>query len=304
MELRHLRYFLTVAEELHFTRAARRLGMNQPPLSQQIQQLERELGAALFRREARAVSLTEAGLALLEDARRILREVDQAGERVRRVASGELGRLRLGMINSAPFHPLIPSVIREYRRRYPGVTLSLQEDATPELAAALLRDTLDAAFVRPLLDDGSGLHVEPLVDEALVVALPAGHALTQRSAIPLLALSLEPFVLFSRSVGAGLHEEIMRACRHAGFTPRVVQEASQVTSIVNLVASGLGVSLVPASMQQMHTEGVAYRAIRKPAPKARLNLIFRKADINAPHIGNLLRLTQQLSASTPRRTRA
>jgi len=295
MELRHLRYFLAVAEELHFTRAARRLGINQPPLSQQIQQLERELGAPLFQRAARAVSLTEAGQALLGDARRILREVDQASDRVRRVARGEQGRLRLGMINSAPFHPMIPSVIREFRRRYPAVALSLEEDATPELAAAVRSDGVDAAFVRPLLGGSEGLRVETVLEEDLVIALPAGHALTQRAAIPLMALSLEPFVLFSRSVGAGLHEEIMRACGVAGFAPRVVQEASQVTSIVNLVASGLGVTIVPASMQQMHTEGVAFRAIRKPVPKARLNLIYRQHDIEMPHIRNLLLLTQELA---------
>lgn len=304
MELRHLRYFLAVAEELHFTRAARSLGMNQPPLSQQIQQLERELGTTLFQRGAREVSLTAAGIALREDARRILREVEQAGERVRRVARGELGRLRLGMINSAPFHPLIPGVIREFRRRYPGVALSLTEDATPALAAAVRAESVDAAFVRPLLGDGTGLHVAALLEEALVVALPAGHPLTQRVSVALLALSLEPFVLFSRSVGAGLHEEIVRACRQAGFTPRVVQEASQVTSIVNLVASGLGVSLVPASMQQMHIEGVAFRPIRKPAPKARLNLICRAGDVESPHLRNLLALTQQLAASTSRKAAA
>jgi DNA-binding transcriptional LysR family regulator len=301
MELRHLRYFLAVAEELHFTRAARRLGMNQPPLSQQIQQLEQELGTALFQRGAREVTLTEPGRALLEDARRILREVEQAGERVRRIARGELGRLRVGMINSAPFHPLIPRVIREFRRRYPGVALSLQEDATPNLAAAVLGETVDAAFVRPLLGEYPGLQVEPVLEEELVVALPAGHPLAQRTSIALLALSLDPFVLFSRDVGAGLHEVIVHACRQAGFTPRVVQEASQVTSIVNLVASGLGVSLIPASMQQMQIEGVAFRPILRPVPKARLDLICRSGDVDAPHLRNLLRLTQQLAASTARK---
>ncbi|HEY0973058.1 MAG TPA: LysR substrate-binding domain-containing protein [Solimonas sp.] len=300
MELRHLRYFVAVAEELHFTRAARRLGMNQPPLSQQIQQLERELGATLFQRAARGVTLTPAGHAFLEDARRLLRDASLAGERARRVAQGEQGRLRLGMINSAPFHPLIPRVIREFRRRYPGVTLSLQEDATPALAAAVGRDTLDAAFVRPLLEPVAGLREQIVLEEDLVVALPAGHALSAKPALALLALSLEPFVLFSRSVGAGLHDEITGACRKAGFAPRIVQEASQVTSIVNLVASGLGVSLVPASMQRMNTEGVAFRPLRKPVPKARLLLMHRADDAQSAQLRNLLALTQQLAASTKR----
>ncbi|HEX4896469.1 MAG TPA: LysR family transcriptional regulator [Solimonas sp.] len=295
MELRHLRYFVAVAEERHFTRAAQRLGINQPPLSQQIRQLETELGTDLFRRLPRGVALTEAGEGLLEDARRLLRDAELAAERVRRVARGEQGRIRLGLINSASFHPLIPRVIREFRRRYSNVTLSLEERTTPSLAAAVRRDTVDAAFVRPLLDGGEDLHVEAVLDEPMVVALPSGHALAARAQVSLLALSLEPFVLFSRPVGAGLHEEIIRACREAGFSPRVVQEASQVSSIVNLVASGLGVSIVPASMQQMHTEGVIYRPIRRPAPKARLQLICREADRDAPQIRNLLALTRELA---------
>lgn len=296
MELRHLRYFVAVAEEQHFTRAARRLGINQPPLSQQIRQLEDELGTALFQRLPRGVALSAAGRGFLEDARRILRETEQAAERVQRVARGEQGRIRVGMINSASFHPLIPRVIREFRRRYANVALSLEERTTPGLVAAVRRETVDAAFVRPLLEDAEGLRAERVLDEPLVVALPSGHPLAQRRQVSLLALSLEPFVLFPRAVGAGLHEEIMRACREAGFGPRVVQEASQVTSIVNLVAAGLGVSIVPASMQQMHTEGVAYRPIRRPAPVARLQLIYREGDRESPQIANLLALTRELAA--------
>lgn len=297
MELRHLRYFVAVAEEQHFTRAAQRLGIGQPPLSQQIQQLERELGTALFQRLPRGVALTRAGEALFDDARRILRDSQQATERVRRVARGEQGRIRVGLINSAPFHPLVPRVIREFRRRYPEVALSLEERTTPTLAAAVRNETVDVAFVRPLLDSGEGLHVEPVLEEPLLVALPAGHALARRKSLPLLALSLEPFVLFSRPVGAGLHDEIVQACHAAGFSPRVVQEASQVTSIINLVASGLGVSIVPASMQQMQIEGVTYRPITGGTAKARLSLIYRQADRELPQILNLRRLTTRLSAA-------
>jgi DNA-binding transcriptional LysR family regulator len=295
MELRHLRYFVAVAEARHFTRAALALGIGQPPLSQQIQALERELGTPLFARKPRAVTLTAAGEALLEDARRILRDVERATERVRRVARGESGRLRLGMINSAPFHPLIPKVIREFRRAYPQVALSLDEGPTPQLAAAVRDDVLDVAFVRPLLGAEPGLCSEVVADEEMVVALPSGHPLTKRSSVSLLALSIEPFVLFPRTVGAGLHDEIVSACRSAGFSPRIVQETSQVTSIVNLVAAGLGVSIVPASMQQVHSDGVSYRAIRKPAPKARLSLIFRDADRDTPQLARLLALTRKLA---------
>ena len=295
MELRHLRYFVAVAEAQHFTRAAKALGMGQPPLSQQIQMLEREIGAALFKRLPRGVALTDAGHAFLEDARRILRDTDQATERARRVARGEQGRIRVGMINSAPFHALIPQVVREFRKRYPNVALTLEERTTPGLATAVRNQTVDVAFVRPLLEPERLLCVEPLLDEEMLVALPSGHPLSSRTRIPLLALSIEPFVLFPRAVGAGLHDEIIGACRDAGFSPRVVQETSQVTSIVNLVAAGLGVSIVPASMQQANIEGVTYRPIRKPAPKARLSLLYRREVMDTPHIRNLLALTRQLA---------
>lgn len=295
MELRHLRYFVAVAEERHFTRAAKALGMGQPPLSQQVQALERELGTPLFRRLPRGVALTEAGQVFLEDARRILRDAAQAAERARRVARGEQGRIRVGMINSAPFHPLVPQVVREFRKRYPNVALTLEERTTPGLAAAVRNETVDLAFVRPLLETDRALAQEPLLEEEMLVALPLDHPLGVRARIPLLALSIEPFVLFPRSVGAGLHDEIIDACRQAGFSPRVVQETSQVTSIVNLVAAGLGVSIVPASMQQANVEGVAYRPIRKPAPKARLSLLYRRDDQEAPHLRNLLELARQLA---------
>ena len=295
MELRHLRYFVAVADERHFTRAAKVLGIGQPPLSQQIQALEREIGTPLFKRLPRGVALTDAGQVFLDDARRILRDAAQATERARRVARGELGRIRVGMINSAPFHALIPQVVREFRRRYPNVALSLEEGTTPGLAAAVRDEMLDLAFVRPLLEADRSLCVEPLLEEEMLVALPSGHPLCARARLPLLALSIEPFVLFPRAVGAGLHDEIIGACRAAGFSPRVVQETSQVTSIVNLVAAGLGVSIVPASMQQASIDGVTYRPIRRPAPKARLSLLYRMGDHAVPHLHNLLELTRKLA---------
>ncbi|MGH8447405.1 MAG: LysR family transcriptional regulator [Solimonas sp.] len=295
MELRHLRYFVAVADEGHFTRAAKRLGIGQPPLSQQIQQLERELGTPLFRRLPRGVQLTEAGQAFADDARRILREVEQASDRARRVARGELGRIRVGMINSAPFHPLIPQVIREFRSRYPNVAFSLEERTTPGLVAAVRNETIDVAFVRPIHGSSEGLDIETVLDEDMAVALPSGHPLAARARIPLMALSIEPFVLFSRAVGAGLHDEIVSACRAAGISPRVVQETSQVTSIVNLVASGLGVSILPGSMQHMHTEGVVFRPIQKPVPKARLSLVYRHGDRETAQLVRLRELIRELA---------
>lgn len=293
MELRHLRYFVTVAEELHFTRAAKRLGMEQPPLSQQIRALETELGTPLFRRQARAVTLTDAGEAFFADARQILADVQRASDHARRVARGDLGRIRVGMINSAPFHPYVPRVLREYGQRYPEVLLSLDENSTPHLASGVARETVDVAFLRPLLGEEPGLVTEPLFDEEVLVALPQGHALAARKRLRLQQLKAEPFVLFSRPFGSGLYDEIISACRRAGFSPRIGQEASQITSIINLVAAGLGVSLVPASMQQVHSPGVAYRPILGDAPKARLSLAYR-ADDTSPTVRNMVELARGL----------
>lgn len=293
MELRHLRYFVAVAEELHFTRAARRLGIEQPPLSQQIRALEAELGAELFRRQARAVTLTDAGLAFFDDARQILAAVQRASDHARRVARGDLGRIRVGMINSAPFHPYVPRVLREFGQQHPHVALSLDENSTPALAAGVLGETVDVAFLRPLLGSEPGLVTEPLFDEEVLVALPEGHRLAKAKSLRLAKLADEPFVLFSRSFGSGLYDEIIAACRRAGFSPRIGQEASQITAIVNLVAAGLGVSLVPASMQQVHSAGVAYRPLSGDAPKARLSLAYR-ADDNSPTVRNMVELARGL----------
>jgi DNA-binding transcriptional LysR family regulator len=293
MELRHLRYFVAVAQESHFTRAARALGIGQPPLSQQIQQLEAEIGTALFRRLPRGVELTAAGEVFFREAKEILSHAARAVEHARRAARGELGRIRVGMINSAPFHPLIPRILREYRKKYPGVALTIEESSTPELATNVHDDILDIAFVRPLLGHDPYLAVEHLFDEKVLVVLPAGHPLTKYKSLKLEALSLERFVFFSRAVGAGLYDAIIAACQRAGFSPRIVQEALQVTSIVNLVAAGLGVSLVPASMQMIHSEGIAYRPIRGDAPLAKMSLIYRQGD-SSPTVTNLVGLAREL----------
>lgn len=275
IELRHLRYFVAVAEARHITRAAAQLGMAQPPLSQQMARLERAVGTPLLIREPRGVRLTDAGASLFEDAQRLLNDAERAVERARGAARGEHGRLRVGMINSAPFHPGITRLIREYRARFPAVALRLEEDTTPELARALSEDRIDVALVRPLIDDWPGLRHETLLHEDTIAAVPESHPLARQKSVTLSDLAREPFVLFPRTVGAGLHDAILRTCLEAGFSPRVVQETSQVTSIVNLVAAGLGISIVPATMQQLRAEGVHFVPIAGPAPKAEMQLIYR-----------------------------
>ncbi|WP_299626230.1 LysR substrate-binding domain-containing protein [Pelagibius sp.] len=283
MDLRHLRYFVTVAEEGHITRAAERLGIQQPPLSQQIRALEEELEVQLFRRKPRGVEMTEAGKALLVDARRILDEVEGALSRAKRTARGEQGRLEVGFTSSAPFHPFVPRVIRLFRENHPKVSLVLEESGTSNLVAALRAERLDVAFIRSAMPKGEGIRVYPLLDEEMFAALPKGHPLARarNEHLKLTYLAAEPLVLYRRASGPGLHDGIVAACRTAGFNPRIVQEAPRITSTLNLVAAGLGASLVPESLRRMRLEGVVFRPL---APRPRLVAPLRLACRSVDHV--------------------
>jgi len=284
MELRHLRYFVAVAEEAHITRAAERLGIQQPPLSQQIRALERELDVQLFRRKPRGVELTDAGQAFLERARAILDQVERAFATTRRTARGEQGRVVVGFTSSAPFHPFVPRVIRAFREISPLVSLVLEESGSSELVQGLHNEEIDAAFIRSPLADVVGLVVRPLLEEDMVVALPAGHSLASPSgdALSLSALANETFILYKRPGGPGLYDTIITACRGAGFSPRVGQEAPRIISTLNLVAAGLGVSIVPASLQRLQMDGVIYRPLSdSPGLKAPLILACRPGENSA-----------------------
>lgn len=288
MELRHLRYFIAVAEERHITRAAERLGIQQPPLSMQIRALERELDVQLFRRKPRGVELTDAGTAFLERARIILAEVDHAFASTRRTARGEQGRVVVGFTSSAPFHPFVPRVIRAFREMSPLVSLALEESGSSELVQGLHNEEIDAAFIRSPVADVVGLVVRPLLEEEMVVALPAAHALATESgsdtaaAMPLAALANETFILYKRPGGPGLYDTIITACRGAGFSPKVGQEAPRIISTLNLVAAGLGVSIVPASLCRLQMDGVIYRRLSGSAElKAPLLLACRPGENSA-----------------------
>ena len=283
MELRHLRYFVAVAEEGHVTRAAERLGIQQPPLSQQIQALERELDAQLFRRKPRGVELTPAGRALLDEARAILARTEQAVAATRRAAQGETGRIGIGFTSSASFHPFVPRAIRAFREQYPLVALALEESGTTELVEALRSQAIDAAFVRSPVGESADLTVRPLLEEPMVAALPSGHPLSNAGEpLALAALAGETFILYRRPVGPGLHDAIIAACDRAGFSPQIGQEAPRMLSTLSLVAAGLGVTVVPASMSRLEAEGVAYRRLDPSAQlTAPLNLAYRRNEISA-----------------------
>jgi DNA-binding transcriptional LysR family regulator len=281
MELRHLRYFIAVAEEKHITRAAERLGMQQPPLSQQIRALERELDVQLFHRKPRGVELTDAGSALLTDARAILAHIDHAFATTKRTARGEQGRIALGFTSSAPFHPFVPRILRNYREAFPLVSLTLEESGTMELSENLRGERIDAAFIRSPLANQEGLAVNLLFQEAMVIALPQEHILARRrgekNALPLKTLADETFVVYRRRAAPGLYDAILSACNQAGFSPRIGQEAPRIVSTLNLVAAGLGVSLVPESLQRMQMDGVVFRRVSGPVqPKAPLYLASRR----------------------------
>jgi DNA-binding transcriptional LysR family regulator len=295
MELRHLRYFIAVAEEGHITRAAERLGMQQPPLSQQIRGLERELDVQLFRRKPRGVELTDAGRALLIDARAILAQIEHAFATTRRTARGDLGRIAIGFTSSAPFHAFVPRVIRAFREAFPLVSLTLEESGTTELIQDLREERIDAAFIRSPVADPAGLTVDPLLEEPMLVALPSQHALARNpgAGVSLKRLAGETFIVYRRHTGPGLYDAIIAACHAAGFSPLIGQEAPRIVATLNLVSAGLGLSLVPASLQRMHMDGVTYRPLTGAAqPKAPLHLASRRGDAS-PVVRRFLTLAKQ-----------
>lgn len=276
MELRQLRYFVTLAGELHFGRAAKRLALTQPPLSQSIQKLELELGVRLFERTRRRVVLTHAGKALLDEARHLLARADGAIERARRASRGETGRLAVGFLANTAY-TLLPLVLREFAKRFPHVTLDLRELTRPQQFEALRRENIDVALLRPPVEDAE-LGSQIILEEPFVAALPSGHALCALQRIPVRRLAGEPFVMYPRQPGLVFHGQVMDICLRAGFSPRVAQEVGQTHTVVALVSAGIGVALVPQSAQKMGLAGVAYRPLRETAPPVQLAMAWRHAD--------------------------
>jgi DNA-binding transcriptional LysR family regulator len=276
MELRKLRYFVVLAEELHFGRAAQRLHITQPPLSMAIQSLEDELGVKLFERAPRRVTLTHAGATFVEQARTLLARADDAIELTRAADRGEVGRLRIGFM-SATIYTLLPPLLRDFAARFPAVRLVLRELAMPQQLLLLRNGEIDVGFVRPPIEDAE-LDAETVLSESLVVALPRGHELAKLRQIPARRLAPESFVLFQRQPGLVLHHLVLRFCIQNGFTPRVAQEATQAHAVVGLVSAGIGVALVPASVQCTRMRGVEYRPLRERSPPVETVLAWRRAD--------------------------
>ncbi len=288
MELRHLRYFIAVAEEGHITHAAERLGMQQPPLSRQIKAIEREMDVQLFRRKARGVELTDAGRTFLDDARAMLGHLDDAFDTARRTARGEQGRISVGYTNSPAFHPLVPRVIREFRRAFPLVSLTLEESSPYDLIERMQNDKIDIAFIGGPVADQKGVAIDPLLEEPMVVALPSGHPLARSenggdTALSLKSLAGETFIVFGRphSPSTMQANAVIAACHAAGFSPRVGHVVPNNLSRLNLVAANLGIAIIAASLQRMNIDGVVYRRLIAKQLKIPLNLASRRGDSSA-----------------------
>jgi DNA-binding transcriptional LysR family regulator len=250
--------------------------MAQPPLTRQVRTLEAELGVQLFRRSKRKVELTEVGTAFLGEARLAIEQAERAAEVARRASRGEIGRLTVGFISTAAY-AVVPEVLRVFRERYPGVELGLRELTPADQLREFEEGRLDIGFLRPPVDEGS-LVVETVMREPLVAALPEGHPLSGRSEVPLRELARERFVLFPRAVAPGFYDEIVALCRDSGFSPRVAQEATQQQTIVSLVAGGVGVALVPASVRNLRRLGVRYAELEERTPTAEIAVAWRRDD--------------------------
>jgi DNA-binding transcriptional LysR family regulator len=276
VEIRHLRYFVAVAEELHFGRAAQKLGMAQPPLSQQIRRLEQELGVQLLHRTKRRVQLTEPGRAFLEEARKVIAQVGTAVAVAQRAGRGEVGRLAIGFLGAATFS-LLPAILKLFRQRFPGVEIELHELKAFELVQALHQGRIHVGLVRLPVQDEL-LSLEPILEEKLVVALPEQHPLAERPRLAFRDLAGEAFLLPPRQLAPGFYEQLADLAQQAGFTLRIGAEASQLQTILNLVAAGMGITLVPESVMQMSGRGVVFKRLPEPSPTMEIAVAWRRDD--------------------------
>jgi DNA-binding transcriptional LysR family regulator len=287
MEMRHIRYFLTVAAEHNFTRAAERVGIGQPSLSLQIRDLERAVGARLFHRIPQGAALTEAGKAFHDLVRNIPDHVERATQLARRAARGESGALTVGYTNSSELNPVFSAALRSYRRAFPGVALSLKESHTTQLIDGLLDGELDVVFVRPVETDAEHLTIRLISEEPLMAVLPIKHPAAQLAKLNLSDLRDESFILHRREDTPSLFDTVIAACHKAGFEPTLGPSVPQLVTIVQLVAAEIGVSLVAASLQEFQIRGVVFKELHDVSPKTRLSLAWRRTD-TSPFLKNFL----------------
>ncbi len=285
MELRHLKYFVAVAEELHFGRAAKRLHIAQPPLSQQIMNLEEELELKLFDRTKRRIQLTEAGMYFLKEARQVLLHVEQAAEAARRIDRGHAGRLTIGFVGSV-VHAWLPAALRSFRESFPDVELVLQELNTAEQIQLLHAGRIDVGFLYLAAKDPL-LASHLLTQAPLLVALPEKHALAGRKTLSIRDLAREPFIANTRSSEPVVRDAFISLCHSAGFSPRIAQEAGNVHTVLGLVASGLGPCLLPDFIKNIKRPGVRYIPLSGSPPAVKLAVVWR-SDTTSPLVKSFL----------------
>ena len=279
MELRHLRYFMAVAEELHFGKAATKLHIAQPPLSQQIQQLETELGFKLFYRTKRRVSLTEAGQAFLTETQQIFQQLEEAIAKSKKISRGEKGTLSIAFVSSAAYN-IIPPILRKFRTLVPEVKLQLKELTTKEQLQWLAEERLDLGFVRPPVDKPE-FNSQIILWETLIVALPENHFLADRDKISGQSLAEESFILFPRNLAPELYDRVITLCQQANFSPQVIQEAIQMQTIVSLVSAEIGIAIVPESLQNLQRTGVIYKPLLEATPQPAIAIVWKKGERSA-----------------------
>lgn len=274
MDHKLMQSFVAVAEELHFGRAAVRLHISQPPLTKQIQQLEQAMGVRLLERTKRKVELTVAGRVFLDEARAVLHQTGQAVELARKAGRGETGHLSVGFIDAA-IYSVVPTIVRQFTERYPEVELSLTDLRIPNQVKLVAERQLDIGFVHPPIVH-KALRVESILVEPLIVALPETHRLAAETEIALADLAPEALIQFPRSINPSLYDEIVGLCRSSGFSPRIVREATPKQTIIGLVSVGLGVSLLPACLENLRRSGVVYRPIRGRNLSIDTSIIYRR----------------------------
>lgn len=292
MELRHLRYFLAVAEELHFGRAAERLHIAQPPLSLQIRQLEEEIGVRLFERSKRRVALTAAGEVFLRETRKTMAQLEQAISQAQRASRGEVGELLIGFIQSAAIN-VLPGILQTFREHFPKVDIKLREATPAQIHNELVDGQIHIGFLRPPINHDA-LACATVLSESLLVALPKAHPLARQKKMVLKSLANERFILFPRAASPGFYDQLVSVCRAAGFSPVIGQEAVQMQTILGLVAGGMGVALIPASIRSLRSDGVVYRELRELAAQAEMVVAWRR-DNQSPTLRAFLNVIKETS---------
>jgi DNA-binding transcriptional LysR family regulator len=291
MELRHLRYFVAVAEELHFSRAADRLNIAQPPLSQQIHQLEKELGVQLFFRTKRKVELTAAGKVFLENAYKILTSIEKACKTAQQAYKGEIGKIAVGFTGTAIFD-ILPKLMQYYRMRCPFVDLTVHQLNTENQIQSLLKKEINIGILcAPVIN--TDLEFEVIHQDPFIVALPENHPLAlETNSIEVQKLSSELFIMTPRKAGQIYYDIIINICHHAGFSPKIVQEVHELHTALSLVSAGMGITLVPYSIQDFHINGIVYRQLKDPISPLETALAWRK-DERSSIVHNFLNLVKE-----------